>query len=207
MRGDRGRPAWPVVAAASAGTTLLVVAMATALAAAQPAATVAAAANAAFDQLSSIHRPSEVALSPDGARVAWIDEAPRARDAVTTRIVIAPTAGGAGPSEVRLGDEAAGFTARGLAWAPEGPRLAFLSDAGSPGQVQVQVANASGGAPRRLTSVKGELGTPRWSPDGARIAFLFTENARAAAGPVAAKPTETGVIGDHMDVQRIATVD
>jgi dipeptidyl aminopeptidase/acylaminoacyl peptidase len=196
-----------VVAAASAGAILLAPAVAPILAAAQPSATVAAAANAAFDQLSSIHRPGEVALSPDGARVAWIDEAPRGRDTVATRIVIAPLAAGAAPSEVRLGDEGKAPTVRGLAWSPEGTRIAFLSDAGSPGQVQVQVANASGGAPRRLTSVKGELGTPRWSPDGGKIAFLFTENARAAAGPVAAKPTETGVIGDHMDVQRIATVD
>src|SRR5262249_30847633 len=44
-------------------------------------------------------------------------------------------------------------------------------------------------------------------PDGRLVAFLFTENARAGAGPVAANPTETGVIGERMDGQRAGTVD
>jgi Tol biopolymer transport system component len=108
---------------------------------------------------------------------------------------------------VRFGNKDRPSRAHHLAWSPDGKQLAFLADAGNQGQMQLQLASASGQSPRRLTSVKGERGTPRWSHDGKAIAFLFTENARAAAGPVAAKPAETGVIGESMDVQRLAVAD
>jgi dipeptidyl aminopeptidase/acylaminoacyl peptidase len=197
-----------VLTGAAAAVGLALAATLSGSVAAQPSASPAVnAADAAFDQLSSVHRIAEVALSPDGARVAWIEESPRPGGTVASTIEIAALGGGSGRATVRLGDDKANPSVRHLSWSPEGTRLAFLSDAGTPGQIQIQVANAAGGAPRRLTDLKGELGTPRWSPEGRTIAFLFIENARAAAGPVAAKPTETGVIGDRMDVQRLATVD
>jgi dipeptidyl aminopeptidase/acylaminoacyl peptidase len=159
-------------------------------------------ADAFLDQLSKGHRIGEAAISPDGTHVAWIDES----NGAGAVIGIARASGSGTPVAVRVDDKRPARV-HNLVWSPDGGRLAFLSDAGSPGQVQLQVVSASGGTPRRLTSVKGELGTPRWSPDGKLVAFLFIENARAAAGPVAAKPTETGVIGQSMDVQRLAVAD
>jgi len=58
-----------------------------------------------------------------------------------------------------------------------------LSEADTPGHSQVYVADAVRSTARPLKHLKGELGLPRFSPDGRTIAFLFTENARAAAGP------------------------
>ncbi len=152
---------------------------------------------AAMSSLETVVRFDEVAISPDGLRVAWVQRAPRPSVFVATlgSGAAARPVGGAGASE------------NGIAWSPDGSRLAFLSDAPQPRQKQLHVISAAGGAPRPLTRLTGYLSTPRWSPDGRSIAILFTENARSAAGPLASKKPETGVVGERFDVQRLAVVD
>ncbi|PYX61238.1 MAG: hypothetical protein DMG73_04595 [Acidobacteria bacterium] len=48
---------------------------------------------------------------------------------------------------------------------------------------------------------------PGWSPDGKTLAFLFTENAPRAAGPLMAMMPETGVIGGRIYEQRLTIAD
>ena len=93
-----------------------------------------------------------------------------------------------------------------VAWSPNSRQFAFLSDAEKSGQLQLYVAQP-GGAPKKLTGVKGFLQSPRWSPDGTKLALLFTENSPRAAGPrePAAKPG--GVVEEHIYEQRIVLVD
>lgn len=164
------------------------------------------AAETAFAQLNAVHRIGEVVLSADGRQVAWIEGIPGGTGPATTSLRVASLAGALPlPRTISLGKGKVRI--RHLAFSPDGRRLALLSDADSPGRLQLYLVDVSRGATRRLTSLKGELGALRFSPDGGRVAFLFTENAQAAAGPTAAKPTETGVIGEHMDVQRLAVLD
>ena len=94
-----------------------------------------------------------------------------------------------------------------MAWSPDSKRVAFLSDAAKPGQLQLYVTDAAGGPARRLTGVKGFLATPGWSPDGRTIALLFTENATRAAGPLVAATPQTGEIVEAVTEQRLALVD
>ena len=153
---------------------------------------------AAVSALQNVIRFDEVAISPDGTRVAWVQ-----RGASRPSVLVMSLGSGAAARPV-AGE---GASETGIAWSPDGSRLAFLSDAARPGQKQVQVVPADGGAPRTLTQLTGFLSTPRWSPDGKAIAVLFIENARAAAGPLASKKPETGVVGERFDVQRLAVVD
>ncbi|HEV2117493.1 MAG TPA: prolyl oligopeptidase family serine peptidase, partial [Terriglobales bacterium] len=75
------------------------------------------------------------------------------------------------------------------------------------GQAELYVGDASGGGVRKMTEVTGYLATPSWSPDGKTIAFLFTENAPRAAGPLMPMTPETGVIDSKIFEQRLTTVD
>ena len=67
--------------------------------------------------------------------------------------------------------------------------------------------NLPGGPARKLTSLTGFLDSPRWSPDGKKIALLFTENAPRAAGPLEPSTKESGVIEEHIYEQRLTLVD
>jgi len=94
-----------------------------------------------------------------------------------------------------------------MAWAPDSKRMAFLSDAGKPGQLQLYLQGIAGQPAKRLTNVKGFLAAPKFSPDGNTIAVLFTENATRAAGPLVAATSETGEIKEAFFEQRLAVLD
>ena len=93
-------------------------------------------------------------------------------------------------------------------WSPDSRSVAFLSDAGDPGQLQLLRRTRSRGAPpENLTRLKGYLATPQWSPDGQTIAILFTENAPRASGPLQPRTPDVGVVEDHYFEQRLAAVN
>ncbi|HEX4603414.1 MAG TPA: S9 family peptidase [Candidatus Angelobacter sp.] len=139
----------------------------------------------------------QTAISPDGKQVAWVETTKNG-----SAIYVAATGGGA-PRRITTG----GQTENAMAWSPDSKQVAFLSDAGKPGQPQLYVSGAAGGAGRKLTSVKGFLASPGWSPDGKTLAILFTENAERSAGPLVAEKAQTGVIREAVTEQRLALVD
>lgn len=180
----------------------------------------------AVNLLSATRRFEQAAISPDGKKVAWVEDIIGKNGAPSgaTRIFLK---GLRSPEEPTLVSAAVGRkTERGpngemavgavyvpraegsVAWSPDSNKLAFLSDAVKPGQLQLYVTDlAASGAMHRLTNVKGFLASPGWSPDGKTVALLFTENATRAAGPLVAETPETGVIKDTFFEQRLALVD
>jgi hypothetical protein len=60
------------------------------------------------------------------------------------------------------------------------------------------------GAAKPLTAIKGIANTPRFSPDGTRIAILATLGARKKTGAVEAAAAQVGEIGARNDEQRSA---
>jgi len=139
----------------------------------------------------------QTAISPDSKQVAWVENS---KDG--SAIFVSAITGGS-PRRITAG----GASESAIAWSPDSKQIAFLSDAGSPGQPQLYVVNAGAGSPRKLTRVKGFLASPGWSPDGRTIAFLFTENAERAAGPLVAEKVQTGVIKEAVTEQRLALID
>ncbi|HXQ82084.1 MAG TPA: S9 family peptidase [Opitutaceae bacterium] len=150
---------------------------------------------------------NDVALAPDGRQVAWSEERPKADHTPSTdaSIYICDTAGG---TARRLsGDGAPLCDEHGLSWSPDGRRLAFLSDRKLRQQLQLYVAQATGGVPRMLTNLSGYVARPRWSPDGRTIALLNMAVSQAAAGAVEAAAHETGEVAVHVVEERLVLID
>jgi dipeptidyl aminopeptidase/acylaminoacyl peptidase len=167
------------------------------------------AANSAAQSAFAAHMFEQTAISPDGSKVAFVEAITGKDGAATgnTAIYVKDLKTDASPRRVTAGAAVSWHAERNVAWSPDSKRLAFLSDALKKDQLQLYVTNATGGAPTKLTSVKGFLDAPAWSPDGKTIAVLFTQNATRASGPLVAETPETGEIKDAFFEQRLALVD
>ena len=127
--------------------------------------------------------------SPDGARIAYVapraptaDEERRQRvkdDAVVVDSVFPHTRLWTFDVAARRAKELVQgeFSVSDPQWSPDGRQLAYVvaptpkADDGWKSDVWVVGADGAA-APRRLTTNPGSDQTPRWSPDGARIAYL-----------------------------------
>jgi dipeptidyl aminopeptidase/acylaminoacyl peptidase len=159
--------------------------------------------------LFQVRQFAQVAISPDGSRVAWV-EIQKDKDGAQTGnndIYICEYEAANKPVRITGTSGPAHFEEHDLAWSPDGQHLVFLSDAAKKGQLQLYVVSANGGAAHKLTNAKGLLRDPKWAPDGKSIAVLYTENATRQAGPLVAETPETGVIKDAFFEQRLAIVD
>ena len=146
----------------------------------------------------------QVAISPDGKRLAWVEGGRGGGQIVvaspenlekTVRVSVAAK-----------GDQRCGEGE--MTWAPDSKALVFFSDCGDEAggrQDELYLSRLDGSAAKRLTTLKGYVHEPAFSPDGSKIAFLYVEGATRPAGALAAMKPPAGVIGeDNVEVQRIA---
>jgi len=143
-----------------------------------------------------------VAISPDGARIAWTESTAAADNPL---LVVAPVAGAAATEPVKLG-ATRNRTDSDPAWSPDSKTLAFFSTAGEMNQPELWTVSAAGSNARKRTHLNGYAARPHWSHDGKRIAFLYIEGA-GGGGPLFAAPAMTGVIDAKIENQRIAVLD
>jgi dipeptidyl aminopeptidase/acylaminoacyl peptidase len=152
----------------------------------------------------------QVAISPDGNRVAWVQEGVNESGEATggTAIFVQDLESASSkPKRISASADSQIAGEGTIAWSPDSKHLAFLSDIEGGGQSNFYVVNVDGGGARKLTSLKGYLADPAWSPDEKTLAFLFTENAPRVAGPLMPMVPETGVIDAKIYEQRLTLVD
>ena len=148
---------------------------------------------AAIDSLPSIREIDQVAISPDGTEVACIVEGELSVVALST-----------GTSRFL----APGQKTRDVTWSADSHRLAWLADlpAEKPAS-QLWTATADGSGLERLADLKGYAESPRYSPDGTRLAVLYLEGIPRIAGPLQPMTPLAGVVGAAVFEERIALVD
>jgi dipeptidyl aminopeptidase/acylaminoacyl peptidase len=154
------------------------------------------------EQLGKTVLYDDIALSGNGAHVAWVQSI-----AATTskQTYIQETSGSAPAAIVNIATTGERIDAD-PAWSPDSKTLAFFSAAGEKDQRQLWTVNADGSNPKKVTHLKGYAARPRWSHNGKQIAFLYIEGA-GGGGPLMAAPVTTGVIDTAIHNQRIAVLD
>jgi dipeptidyl aminopeptidase/acylaminoacyl peptidase len=148
-----------------------------------------------LDSMPHAKRISDVALSPDGAQVAYI---------VDEKLSVIPTTGGDAKSIAVEGN----LALRDVAWSADSKRLAFIADLASDvPAAQLWIASLDGSTPTKHAELKGYVQTPRFSPDGSKLSVLFTEGLPRIAGPLEPMTPLEGEIGKETYEQRIAVID
>ena len=149
---------------------------------------------AAVDSLPSIKKIDQVAISPDGAQVAYIVDG---QLSVTTLRD--------GTSQVIAPDQTA---ARDVTWSADSHHIAWLDDLpGDAPASQLWSASADGSSLVKLADFRGYAETPRFSPDGTKLAILYIEDMPRVAGPLQPMTPLAGVMGEKTFEQRIAVVN
>ncbi|MFZ0743986.1 MAG: S9 family peptidase [Terracidiphilus sp.] len=144
----------------------------------------------------------QVAVSPDGAKLAWIEGGRRGGE-----ILVAPLDDLKNSQRITAATKPDQHCQEGeILWEPDSKALAFFSDCAHPGdQDDLYLSRLDGNPARRLTELKGYEKSPAFSPDGTRIAFLYVEGATRPSGALAAEKPWSGVIGeDNVEIQRVA---
>ncbi|MGC1161350.1 MAG: S9 family peptidase [Candidatus Sulfotelmatobacter sp.] len=140
-------------------------------------------------------RIDQVALSPDGTQVAFISSG---------ELTVIPVNGGSSHAIAVEGN----LPLRDVTWSADSKRIAFIADLpGDAPAAQVWTAGADGTAPLKHAELKGYVESPRFSPDGSKLAFLFIEGMPRAAGPLQPMTPLAGVIDQKIYEQRIVTID
>ncbi len=148
-----------------------------------------------LDAMPLAKRIGEVALSPDGTRVAYI---------ANGKLQIIPATGGTAQTisvEHNL-------SLRSASWSADSKRLAFIADLpGDTPAAQLWTASPDGSALAKHADLKGNIDAPRFSPDGSRLSILYIEGIPRVAGPLEPMIPLAGVIDQKIYEQRVAVLD
>ncbi|MGA8036707.1 MAG: S9 family peptidase [Candidatus Acidiferrales bacterium] len=185
------------IACAVAGVVMMALALRATPVAAQDSAPASSKERAAkvIASMTRAKRISDVAISPDGRRVAYVIEG---------KLHIGPVERGSAPGTLSTPEQ----PVRDVAWTADGEVIAFVADLpGDMPRCQIWTASADATNATKRVELKGYAEAPRFSPDGKTLSILYIENMPRVAGPLEPMTPLSGEIGEKVYEQRIATID
>ena len=147
--------------------------------------------------------PTEVRLSADATRVAWV----------------AAPYGAAGEHDegaiwvagAEAMEQARRWTYGGKdsapRWSPDGTKLAFLSDRGKPGTAGLYVMPTDGGEADALVVRERTVSALAWSPEGDKLAFLAPDEPDEEDRRRERERDDAEVIGERWQVHRLWVIE
>ncbi|MCM8729655.1 S9 family peptidase [Hephaestia sp. GCM10023244] len=145
--------------------------------------------------LAATHQYGDLAISPDGTTLATIETNAKTGTAITLRDA-------RDGRILRTIDPCAACSYADPTFGPDGTVAFLMRDGGV-----TRLETVKGNRAATLATINGIAATPRFSPDGQRIALLVTIGARKEAGATQAGVRQVGEIGEHYDEQRLAIFD
>jgi len=160
--------------------------------------------------LTAVHVLSEVSVSPDGARVVYGQLATAKRGGAEVEVSTLWLARAKDGSELTRLTACPGAVCdeHSAEWSPDSTQIVFVTtDAKEQPQLALAVLQGAGGTrPTILTRAHGPLDTPRFSPDGRQIAFLFSPGAPKTPGPLNPLSRDAGALSETLYEQRLAVI-
>ena len=148
---------------------------------------------AAVASLPAIKKIDQVAISPDGTKLAYVVEG---------ELWVSPIAEGK-PKRIEHK-----LPARDVTWSADSREIAWLADLeGEKPASELWTASSGGSGMAKLADLKGYAQAPRYSPDGKKLAVLYIEDMPRVAGPLQPMSPLVGVVGEKIYEQRITVVE
>ena len=150
---------------------------------------------AVYDSMPRSKKVEQAVISPDGTQVAYI---------VAGELTVASLQDNSSYPITVEGK----LPLRSVSWSPDSKQIVFLADVeGTAPSAQRWTAARDGTSPAKRADLKGYADSPSFSPDGSRLALLFTEGMPRVAGPLVPMTPLAGVVGEKIYEQRLAIVD
>ncbi|MEZ4588621.1 MAG: S9 family peptidase [Gemmatimonadales bacterium] len=156
---------------------------------------------ATVDDLMRLKTVTDVQLSPDGSKVAYVVTVPVVdKNEHDSDVWLVPAAGG---EPIQLTNSPKGD--QSPRWSPDGRRIAFVSMRDGP--PNIYLLDLRGGEPRKLTRTEGGVQGFAWSPDGGRIAFTSADPPSEERKQATEATAGVIVVDEHFPMARLRVVD